>query len=489
MGAVTLRPYQEDALDRLRANIRNGVRNQCLCVPTGGGKTLISTYMIREAVARGRRCIFVVDRTVLCEQASSVFDQFGIDHGIIMSDHWRRRPDLPVQIASAQTLARRRWPPAHLIIVDECHTQQQTVLRRIAQRDAVVIGLSATPTTRGLGKHYDAVVNVTTTNKLIADGHLTPYRIYAASEPDMEGVRVVAGEWEEEETTRRVLPIVGDCVREYLDKANGTKAIAFGVNTAHCAALRAQFMAAGVQCELYTYKEGAEQRRVIMDEFRKPDSYIRVLVSVSALSRGLDVPDVGCVILARPLRTSIAELVQSMGRGLRPAPGKDHCIILDHGGSTDRMWGQLRDIYEYGISELDDGRPKPKAQKKPRERGPMKCPKCAHLHAPRPMCPACGHQYPKRSSSVEHKAGSLRELAGGEVTGEDRRRVWAMLLHIANGRGYATGWAAHKYRERFGAFPRGIHPEPEPPTPELQNWVRSRAIAWAKAQKKQRKAS
>src|SRR5690606_21214447 len=143
-------------------------------------------------------------------------DEHGIDHGVIMADHWRWAPYQLVQVASAQTLARRTWPEADLIVVDEAHVLHATVLRRIARRDTVVIGLSATPKTRGLGKYYDALVNATPTNELIAEGHRVPFRIFAASEPDMEGVRVVAGEFEEKETVRRVLPIVGDCVAEYL---------------------------------------------------------------------------------------------------------------------------------------------------------------------------------------------------------------------------------------------------------------------------------
>ena len=105
-----------------------------------------------------------------------------------------------MQICSQQTLARRKWPDADIIFVDEAHTVTETVKKRIAARDTVTIGLTATPFTKGLGKHYDAIVNVTTTNKLIESGNLANYRIFAASEPDMTGVKVVAGEWDRAET-------------------------------------------------------------------------------------------------------------------------------------------------------------------------------------------------------------------------------------------------------------------------------------------------
>lgn len=489
MGAeISLYDYQAESIEQLRANIRAGKMTQVLSAPTGSGKTICATYLVDECYKKGKRALFIADRIPLIDQTSAVFDQHGIPHGVIQGQHWRNRPWERVQVASAQTLARRKWPPADLIIVDEAHTIHRNVVARIAKRDVVTIGLTATPFTRGLGKYYDAVVSVTTTNKLIADGFLAPYRIFSASEPDMKGAKTVAGEWTDEEAERRSMPIIGDCVTEYLKHCAGQKFIAFGVNTRHCEALQRQFMAAGVQCALYTYKTSDTERAEMVREFRDPNGYLTGLISVAALSKGFDAPTVECIIMARPLRVSLAEHIQIFGRGLRidPTNPSKVCTILDHAGNCERLWSPTRDFFENGARELDDGKPKPKAQKKPREREPMKCPKCAHVHAPRPMCPACGHQYPRRSSSVEHKAGSLRELAGGEVTGEDRRKVWAMLLHIANSRGYATGWAAHKYRERFGAFPRGIHPAPEPPTPELENWVRSRAIAYARAKKKQR---
>jgi hypothetical protein len=68
----------------------------------------------------------------------------------------------------------------------------------------------------------------------------------------------------------------------------------------------------------------------MVEEFRKPDSYIRGLISVAALSKGFDVSDCGVIIMARPLRSSLSEHIQILGRGLRTHPGKEECIVLDH---------------------------------------------------------------------------------------------------------------------------------------------------------------
>src|SRR5690606_31159384 len=153
-------------------------------------------------------------------------------------------------------------------------------------------------------------------------------------------------------------------------------------------------------------------------------------------------------------RSSLAEHIQILGRGLRRDPDnpEKRCIVLDHSGNMLRFWQQMHDFFEHGVSELDDGKRKEKKKAEVKEKEPVKCPKCAYVHKPRPMCPSCGHQYP-RMNRVEHLPGKL--VALGSVlheTQEDLRRdVFAQLLFLAQERGYKTGWAAHQFEKLFGA--------------------------------------
>lgn len=486
---ISLYEYQERAIQSLRENILAGFKNQILAAPTGSGKTVCASYLIRECFGKAKRAVFVCDRIPLVEQTSATFDRYGIPHGVIQADHWRYQPWQLIQVASAQTLQRRKWPDdLSLIVVDEAHTLNRATLERIARRDCVTIGLTATPFTKGLGKHYDAVVSVTTTNRLIADGFLAPFRVFAASEPDMEGAKVVAGEWTEAEAASRSMPIVGDCVAEYLKHGNGAKFIAFGVNVAHCEEIQRQMMAAGVQCGLYTYQTGDEERASMIEEFRKPDSYLRGLVSVSALAKGFDVEDVEVIIIARPLRNSLAEHIQILGRGLRRDPKNPEkvCTVLDHSGNVERFWQPMQEFFEVGATELDDGKPKPKPENRERkEPEPIKCPKCAHVHKPAPMCSACGHPYPRRSK-IEVIAGELREFTGavGASADEAAQALYSQLVYIAEERGYQKDWAYHRYVERTGQRPTGLRDDPAKPTPQVRNWVRSRMIAFAKGRAK-----
>lgn len=484
---IELRNYQIDSVEGLRALIRQGVRSMILSVPTGGGKTVIASYLTAECHGKpGKRAVFVADRIALIDQTSATFDRYGIPHGVIQGDNPRAKPWERIQVASAQTLAKRGWPDADLIIVDECHAIQATVAERLAGRDTIVIGLTATPMTRGLGKLYDGIVTVITTNQLIANGFLVPFRVYAASAPDMTGAKAVAGEWTDKDAAERSMPIIGDCVEEYLRYGAGKKFIAFGCNVEHCEEMQRQFAAAGVVSELYTYRTDDDARSELVEEFRKPDSRVRGLISVSALSKGFDVSDVEVIIMARPLKSSLAEHIQILGRGLRIHPGKTECIVLDHSGNCVRFWGAMHHFLANGVTELDDGAKKERKKVEEGEKKPITCSNCAHVHDPLPACPSCGHVY-KRKQSIEHAPGALSEVAGAVTpagpTRQEMREFYAQLNHIALEKGYLTGWVANKFKDKFGSWPDYKDAVVMQPTPAVLKWVKSRQIAYARAKK------
>ncbi len=489
---IELRDYQIAAVEAARQAIREGKRNILICAPTGAGKTVIGSYLINESMRKGRRSIFLVDRISLIEQTSATFDRYGIEHGIIQASHWRFRPSLPVQICSQQTVARRRWPDANLILVDEAHTVTETVSKRITPRDTITIGLTATPFTKGLAKLYDCVINVTTTNKLIAEGFLAPYRIFACVEPDMAGVKVVAGEWEQKETQKRALQVVGDVVAEYIKHGENRKFICSAVDTAHVEELQRQFLAAGINCATYTFKDRDEDRAETVAEYRKKDSTIRGLITVTAASKGFDVADIGAVIMARPLRKSLAEHIQFFGRGLRISDLYEDCIVLDHSGNCSRFWADMQDFFEHGVSELDDGVKKPKEKPKDKEDAEaIKCPSCGHLHKPMPHCPNCGHVYPKKRA-IEHVPGTLKELlaGGGKWQSQLDRDLWPQVCGYVLER--RQGEAAKKqalaiYRGMTGSFPKGKWFDttvPVDPTPEVRNRIRAEQIRFSKGREK-----
>ena len=434
---LDLRDYQEGAVGSARDHIRAGRRRIVICAPTGAGKTIVGAYLARAAVAKSQTVQFIVDRISLIEQTSDTFERAGIEHGVMQGGHWRHRPNALAQVCSVQTLNKRSRGPARLNLVDECHTVHKLVAGMLAanhEHDNVWLGLSATPFTKGLGRHYDAIVNVTTTNQLISDGWLVPFRILAGVEPNMEGVKVVAGEFEGKETEERALKVVGDVVQEYIKHGESRKFICSAVDTAHVEELARQFLAAGINVATYTYRDSDEDRAETLAEYRREDSTIRGLITVTAASKGFDCAGIRCVIMARPLRKSLAEFIQFLGRGLRPdeVHEKTDCLVLDHSGNCQRFWNDWQNFFEHGWDYLDDGT-KPKEKAKPDEKPPLepvKCPKCRTLHNPRPVCPNCGHQYPKKQA-VEHVYGTLKELLASGNNAAIVRDVWPQIASYA----------------------------------------------------------
>jgi superfamily II DNA or RNA helicase len=487
MADILLRNYQAQAADQLRANIRAGVLAQILCMGTGSGKTVVAAYLAAACHAKGKRLVFVVDRVALIDQTSALFDSYGIPHGIIQAQHWRFRPWERIQIVSVQTADKRGLPDdADIFIIDEAHGLRKIVADLIASRRVPVIGMTATPLTKGLGKHYQAVVNVISTNQLIANKHLVTFRIFAASEPDMTGAKVTAGEWTDTEAAERAMPIVGDCVAEYLKHGEGRKFIAFGSTVAHCEELQRQFLAAGVVCELYTYRTGDDARKDMVVEFRKADSRIRGLISVAALSKGFDVADVGCIIMARPLKSSLAEHIQILGRGLRQYPGKDHCLVLDHSGNCVRFWDQMQDFFEHGAVELDDGKRKEKKPAPPKDKQAVKCSQCACVHDGAASCPSCGFEYPRKASSIVHKPGTLKELIAGGDRAAITRDVWPQIVGLAHERGKTDKWALAQYKSMTGSWPAVDFDStaPVPPSLAVRGKIQQLQIAWARGRTK-----
>ncbi|MEA2916055.1 MAG: repair protein RadD [Bradyrhizobium sp.] len=247
---LVLRDYQSAALDSARENIRKGNRRQILCSPTGSGKTIIALGLMQAAERVGSRSAFITDRSALIDQTSAAMDLYGIDHGVMQAAHWRCRPNALVQLVSAQTLGRRLgrggYVDHHLrdlrfVLIDEAHTLYQSTTEWLAALPdhVAVIGLTATPFTKGLGRHYQAIVNVATTDGLIGTGMLVRPIIYTAVEIDTSNVAVQStGEWEDSGLEREGVKIVGDVVAEYIKRTGeqygvSAKTIVFSSTVAH----------------------------------------------------------------------------------------------------------------------------------------------------------------------------------------------------------------------------------------------------------------
>lgn len=477
-----LRPHQTIMLDRLRGSLMTGHRRPMVQAPTGAGKTVLAGAIVKGARAKGKRVLFVVPAISLIDQTVRSFYAEGIrDIGVIQGNHPMTNAAAAVQVASIQTLQRREIPPFDIVVVDEAHRWFEMLGQWMAAsswQGVPFVGLSATPWTKGLGKHYDDLIQVTTTAELIAAGYLSPFRVYAPSHPDLGAVRIVAGDYHEGDLGEAMNKpeLVADIVTTWRQRGENRPTFVFAVDRAHARRLQGEFEAAGIVCGYIDAFTKPEEREALFRRFTAGE--VRVIASVGCLTTGVDL-DVRCIVLARPTKSEML-YVQIIGRGLRTAPGKSDCIILDHSDTTLRL-GFVTDIRH---DALDDGRERQKADRKEKpEALPKECPSCTFLKpAKAPKCPACGFKSEKQSA-IQCEDGELVEMTPrkAKASADQKASVYGQLRLYAKRKGYSNGWEAHKFREMFGVWPdRHKHAADVEPTPELLSWIKSRQIAFAK---------
>jgi len=482
------REYQTEAIESLRLGFREKHKRQVLAAPTGSGKSVIMLEMIKRAIEKGSRIAFICERRILVDQFSRHLDANGIDHGVLMSKHWRFRPYEKVQIASAQTLEKMEsWPDFDVVFVDEIHACMRASIKNMmnTRPDMRVIGATATPFHPELGKYFTKVTSVISMSDLVRKSYLVPFRVFVAREIDTTGVKVIAGEWQKDELEKRGQQIVGDVVADYIRISNEVfggyrKTICFSCGVAHGADLAQKFIEAGVNAVQISSNDEDEYRSDVLADFARPDSDIKVLISVAILSRGFDQTDVEHVILARPLKKSFSEHVQMVGRGARSHPNKEmldkkFCVIQDNSGNWLRFLESWDQLYENGVQELDEGQDK-KPRKEPTEveKTAAKCPRCGHLWANADVCSNCGAVRVRRND-VLAVAGEMTELTNQpkkeKYSAEYKRDFYAQLLGWAEAHNCKPGMAYFKYRDKFGVAPSMAKPEPMEPGRSVNDWM------------------
>jgi len=487
---LTLREHQLEVVQKIKEGFEQGHTRQLLYAPTGFGKTEVAMSIMKTVSDDYKKTAMVLDRIVLIDQTSMRLSKYGIEHGVMQAKHWRERPHERIQICSAQTLERRSsFPDIELLIIDECHIARTKTTEFIKNNPHIrVIGLTATPFTKGLGDIYTHVVGATPTGDLIEKGWLTKLRVFIAKEIDMTGVTKMAGEWSANDTTKRGMQITGDIVNEWVKKTHEVfggprKTIVFCSGVDHGRDLVKQFADAGFNFVSISYKEDDQYKKDMIEEFSKPDSEIHGLIATDILTRGFDVPDVMIGVSARPFSKSFSSHVQQMGRVMRPHEGKEFGLWLDHSGNFLRFRKDWDRVFYEGVTELKDSAVE-KAKKEPtdKEKKEAVCPACKVLWTfPDNKCGACGFTKAQKTH-VDMVNGELLELvASNKQAVASNRHFYSELVYYAKKKGFKEGWAKYKYKEKFGVFPQAIPVEVRPPSTTTLKWIKSRFIAFNKS--------
>jgi DNA repair protein RadD len=324
--SLVLRDYQLRAIVGARAEVRRGNRSVLLVSPTGSGKTAIGSEIVRSAVERGGRVLWLAHRVELLAQAADRLEKCGLTVGVLApSAGTRAHAFAPVQGASIQTLrARGELPQASVVVFDEAHHYVARDWGELAKAyaSALRIGLTATPERGdgvGLGELFDAIVVVASIRELTDAGHLVPISVVGPPRP------------------LRPKEIAQRPVDAYLASAPGRRCVVFSPHVRAAVEHACEFRGGGVPCVTVFGDMGAAERTRNLQEYES--GRVNVIVNVNVLTEGWDSPATSACILARGYGTP-GQMLQAVGRILRPARGKTDAILIDLRGVThEKMHG------------------------------------------------------------------------------------------------------------------------------------------------------
>lgn len=470
---IQLLPDQSETIEAVADEMRAGCKAILLQAPTGSGKSVMGSEILRRAREKRKRVWFTVPRRTLIHQMHETFNEFSIEHSYIAAD-MPLNPHAPAHICSTETLRRRldKLTPPDLALIDETHFGGEgldTLIKWLKGNGSWIVGLSATPwklSGQGLRCWYDKMVCGPSIRELIDLGRLSDYRPFAPSSVDLSRISIVSGDYSKGQLAQKMendLVLVGNAVNHYKEHARGKRNIAYCVSIAHSQIVAEAFRAGGVSAMHIDGETPDHERRQIIRAFAKRE--IEVLTNCELLTFGFDlasqiadliksgVIDVNsCTIESmsdlRPTK-SLALQMQKWGRVLRkknfPALIFDHANnFKEHGFPCDERHWTLEDRVQ---GKGGGSRASPVRL----------CPSCFFCHSPAPRCPDCGYEYPVEEQRIVVAEGELRELEIRRQIAEQKEKKQKRmqigmaktlkdLRAIRDERGYDDGWVTRMAR-------------------------------------------
>lgn len=501
---MKLRQYQIDTIQKARDSIAAGNKSIIIQAPCGSGKTCMASAICDGATSKGKKVLFLVHRRELAYQAVERFTDYGLgdEVSLIMAGE---ESDLskPIQIASIATYIRRiklkdglPWfHAAEVIILDEAQVSISPTYLKLMEKyngNTIKIGLTATPCrgdSRPLGELYEDIVSSISINELTDLKYLVPMRYYSGKEkPDLKNISNVAGDFNKKELNKRMnkVNLIGDIYLNWAKIAGDRSTIIFSSGVKHSKFIRDEFRRHGVAIEHIDSHTPAEERTDVLKRLKNGD--IQVITNCQILTEGFDFPAAGAICLCRPTR-SYGLFIQMAGRGLRPAPGKQNCILIDHAKNIE-MHGFLDESVTWNLSGKDKAWKKKKPRKK--EAKIFECSECRAMHTGH-TCPQCGHEIADWGKKIQTTDDDLEEIIRGQKkkapTMQDKRKFYGQLQYEQRMRGYAKGWIAHKYRAKFDQWPKGMKDVGTvQPDAGFFNWLTYQNVLYHKSKQKQAQA-
>lgn len=432
-----LREYQKELLDKIRDEIKNNKHSIACVIGCGGGKSYILAELIRSATSRGNNVLFLVHRVELLDQIRQTLLDFGVDMDLC-------------ECLMVQTATRRikKLKTPDIIVIDEFHHAPSRSYVNIFEAFplALRVGFTATPQrldTGGLGDVCDSIVEGKSTEWLIENGYLSPYKVFSVRLVDTSNLHSKMGDFDKVELAELMenKNIYGNIYDNWKRLADGKQTIIYCASIKQSKETIATFISEGVVAAHIDGTTPKAERDSLMQGFR--DGKITVLSNVDLFGEGISVDNCACVCLARPTQ-SLTLFIQQSLRPCRYQEGKT-AIILDFVGNTIRH-GFPSDDREWTLEV--------KRKKTKSEVHILECPECyAVSRAGTVICPNCGYDFKDENNKIEKKRKDkvikeyeLQELEKLSKMGIDEVNfsTWEDIERFRKAHKYNPFWAVRK---------------------------------------------
>jgi len=457
---MELRDYQLKLVNDVRQQIKLGKKSILIQLPTGGGKTAVAAYIIKNSILKGNRAMMTTHRAEIFSQILSTMENFNVPYGTIQSGS-KMDLDKPMQVASILTLRNRldKVPIPKILVVDETQHLVSPTWKQVAdyyrERGTIILGLSASPkrlSGESLSSCFEVMVQGPTIKQLIKMKFLSKYIYYAPSVGiDTSTIHIKCGDFDKGELEIAVnkKSITGDIIAHYKRLIPGKRAIVFCVSVAHAKSVSEQFNENEIPAEFVEGSMPKESRKSAFERFKRGETL--VLVNIEIASEGVDIPAVEAVILLRPTMSE-SLFLQQVGRALRIDPDNPDkvAIILDH----------CSNVFTHGLPDNErdwslEGTPSHRKQGE-KSIGCRRCPRCFACIPPAPKCYLCGYEFTVTPRMLATEAGELREYDEKIIEDEKRKkrmqvgmcRTQRELAEIEVSEGYKKGWAFAKCKAK-----------------------------------------
>ncbi|MFB2921818.1 DEAD/DEAH box helicase [Aerosakkonema sp. BLCC-F2] len=432
-----LREYQIEWIQDIFDAWSQGSRYVLAQLPCGAGKTICFAYICREFFKKSQNVLVIAHRIELINQAASKLEKaVGVPVGIIKAG-MKADPSCQIQVASIQTLIRRKELPTNigLVVFDEAHHVTASSYRQLIEhyKESLILGVTATPKRidgQGFENLFDRLILGVSTEKLIAAGYLSKFRLFATDKTiSTYGVAKNERDFNSRDLALAVTTQVGvdEIVQNYLKYAANKRTIIYAASVQHSKDIAKALRASHIQAEHLDGDTPIKTRFEILKRFEKGST--KIITNYEILTEGYDCENIECIYCLRPTE-SLTLWLQMVGRGLRVSENKSTAIIIDVTDNWNKH-GLPDDNFEWTLQAT----PPPT-----NHIGLKKCEFCSHIFRPlteelkvieaeidkdgyiirhyRATCPGCGSDVPfstKEREGKNHQRVRVRLTVGRQT--------------------------------------------------------------------------